>query len=201
MSQSESDYCNKEIDELYLGVKSFDDLLKINVKFLNNEISETYYNVGPFDDDNNRKELVKLHLEHRIYTIEMQYLENVNSQDYVCRSSLQLIVEPETSSRLEPLLFTSDQIYTSLLSNTRAVDNYPKDSLTFNIVTWTDSKGVKHDDTNWWRDWTPDDFLEAAPCYNVNKVLKHCVVFHISVKDPSGPNILEILHQILILKQ
>jgi hypothetical protein len=203
MSQSdiESDYYKEHLIDLYLGVSSFDDLLGINVKFLNNEIEETYYNVGPFDDDNHREELVKLHLEHRIYTIEMQYLENDNDPDYVCHSSLQMIVEPDTASRLEPLFFTSNQIYTSLLSKTRAIDNYPKDSLRFNIATWTDSKGGKHDDTNWWRNWNPDLFLESSSFHNVDGVLQDCVVFFISVKDTSGPNVLEILHQILILKQ
>ena len=191
-SYSDDDLC--EMD--YSDVSSFDHLLQINVDFLNNKIDETYYNVGPFEDDDNREALVKLHLDHRIYTTEMQYLENDNRSDSVCHSCLQFIVEPETARRLEPLLFSSDQLHTSVLSKTRAVDNFPKNSLTFNIMTWTDDKGKKHDDTNWWRNWTPDEFLETS-YPNVDLVLQDCVVFFILAKDPSGPHILDILNQLL----
>ncbi len=180
-SESEHD---KEIDEIYQNVESFDDLLAINVKFLKNEIYQTYYYRAPFGEgcgtthEPRREALIDLHTKHRVYTVNGQI--NIYSDTLIQQSYLDFVVDEQLGKKLEPLLFDCPLIYTCVSFYRYQDDNFP--TRKYNLTRYRNSITDQWNEyTNWWRNNRLSDELET-PYHNVNTILCDCWIFSIVVR-------------------
>lgn len=197
-SDSDNDFeYDEEVHDLYEHVRSFRDLLYVNIDFLLNKINHTYYYCGPFGDclDHvpRRDHLVQLHLKYDVYTTEGQ--SNVCTPTHIQKSYLVFIVQPRLSKRLKPLLFARTDIYTSMSNYEELKYNFPADEDgKYNL---TCSRKTTEDDwnygTNWWNDrFTP----ELQTRYDhIDEIFEDCSVFFICVRVDREAD--EILREVL----
>lgn len=191
---------NTVVDERYLSVRSFNDLLQINVEFLENKLPCTYYYGGPFGDCDDhtprRNYLIDLHTKYSVYTINGQ--SNVSDPTFIQHSYLNFIVKQDVSAKIQRKLFNHPEIYTYayIPNKIKSVisDNFPEEK--FSLTRYIeDNKWISP--TNWHRDIDWYNELDT-PYLNVDKVLHDCSYYMIVVKDPaSGRESDEILREIL----
>ncbi len=202
MSDNESDYSfsfDNQVEELYGQVKTFDDLLDINVKFLQNKIPHTYYYLGHFGENcgethkSRRDALILLHTKYRVYTYCGQ--SNICQEHSIQQSYLDFLVEPTLAAKIESLLFQSELIYTSTKCHYRYDDNFP--TRKYNLTRYYNlSEKTWNYPTNWWRD---NDYSEAfcTSFANLDELLYTYHAFCIVVKDPTSKEADLILKDIL----
>jgi penicillin-insensitive murein endopeptidase len=190
---------SKKIDAIYRKAKNFEDLLDINILYIQNKIRKTIYFSGPIDNEVhlNLDNLIKLHKVYNIYTTSSQ--PNFNDGFLIQKSYLSFVVKEELGKKLAPLLFASPYIYTAMYTPSISKDNFPSEK--YNVTkTWMTGW---RDQSDWSRagflDYH-DHFTNYIPSHgfkNVSEILKNCYVFYIANKDDTNVDTDVVLLDIL----
>jgi len=183
--ESESEYGFSYEKERYQSIKRFDQLLKINIDFLENKIDGTYYYAGPFgnckDHEPRRPYLVNLHKKYKLYTIDGQ--PNLVSESLVQNSYLEFITMEKIGKELIPLLLNHPDLYTCISTRHYQKDNFPSNK--FNLTKTKKQDEEWNYGTNWHRYEKYHISETQTPYPNINKILKLSYLFFIVVKDPT----------------
>ena len=193
--------------ERYETVQTFDDLLQVNVDFLENKMDQTYYYYGSFGEEGGdgedhaaqrRSHLVDLHHKHRLYTINGQI--NIDLPCEYQLSYLDFIVEEDLGVKLKPYLLNHPQLYTAVYHRKKLQeDTYP--TTRFVLTAYRESSEDEWTGYSTWQRHINFGNDICTPYENINNILKDCYVFVLCVRDltiqrESDEIVREILEQL-----
>lgn len=175
---------DEKLEERYRSVKSYSDLIDINIDFLLNKVPYSYYYHGPFGDCADhaprRSYLVDLHRLFGVYSINGQ--SNINEECYIQHSYLDFVVKPSLATKLTSYLLSHPELYTCISTTEHQYDNFPSE--VFDLTKYRQHIYAEWEGYSRWRrniKW----FGECLSRYdNVNDILRNCVMFVIAVKSP-----------------